>query len=41
MVTCVGGKDKVLLSPILDWTEKDVWTFLNEVVKVPALRDIR
>lgn len=35
MVTCVGGKDKVLLSPILDWTEKDVWTYLNEVVKVP------
>ena len=35
MVTCVDGKDKVLLSPILDWTEKDVWTFLNEVVKVP------
>lgn len=30
MVTCVGGKDKVLVSPILDWTEKDVWEFLNE-----------
>lgn len=30
MVTCVGGKDKILLSPFLDWTEADVWEFLNE-----------
>lgn len=30
MVTCVGGKDKILLSPLLDWTESDVWGFLNE-----------
>ena len=29
MVTCVGGKDKVLVSPILDWTEKEVWEFLQ------------
>lgn len=29
MVTCVGGKDKVLVSPILNWTEQDVWEFLN------------
>lgn len=29
MVTCVGGKDKILLSPLLDWTEADVWSFLN------------
>lgn len=28
MVTCVGGKDKILVSPILEWTEKDVWEFL-------------
>lgn len=35
MVTCVGGKDKILVSPILYWTERDVWEFLNEVVKVP------
>lgn len=25
MVTCVGGKDKILVSPILYWTERDVW----------------
>lgn len=29
MVTCVGGKDKVLVLPILEWTERDVWEFLN------------
>lgn len=29
MVSCVGGKDKVLVSPILDWTERDVWELLN------------
>lgn len=29
MVTCVGGKDKILVSPILYWTERDVWDFLN------------
>lgn len=35
MVTCVKGKDKIMVSPILDWTDKDVWEFLNDVVKVP------
>ena len=35
MVTCVKGKDKIMVSPILDWTERDVWEFLNDVVKVP------
>lgn len=29
MVTCVGGKDKILVSPIIHWSEKDVWKFLN------------
>lgn len=29
MVACVGGKDKILLSPILYWTAWDVWEFLN------------
>lgn len=29
MVTCVGGKDKILVSPIIHWTEKDVWEFLS------------
>ena len=29
MVTCVGGKDKILVSPIIHWTKRDVWEFLN------------
>ena len=29
MVTCVGGKDKILVSPIIHWTDRDVWQFLN------------
>lgn len=28
-VHCVGNKDKVIINPILDWTEADVWGFLN------------
>lgn len=34
MVSCVGGKDKILVSPIIYWTEKDVWEFLN-AQKIP------
>lgn len=34
MVTCVGGKDKILVSPIIYWTERDVWEFLNSI-KIP------
>lgn len=29
MVTCVGGKDSILVSPIIRWNENDVWDFLN------------
>lgn len=29
MVSCVGGKDKILVSPIIHWTESDVWEFIN------------
>ena len=25
----------IIVSPIIDWTKKDVWEFLNNVVKVP------
>lgn len=34
-VRCINGKDSILISPIFEWTEKDVWTFLNDVVRVP------
>ena len=26
---------KMLLNPIVDWTDEEVWEFLNEIVKVP------
>lgn len=34
-VRCINGQDSILISPIFKWTEKDVWYFLNEVVRVP------
>lgn len=27
---CIKGKDKLIINPILQWTEKDVWQFLSE-----------
>lgn len=33
-VQCVRGKDKLVVNPIIDWTEEDVWYFLNEVARV-------
>ena len=33
-VQCVKGKDKIITNPIIEWSEADVWHFLNEVVKV-------
>ena len=32
---CIHGKESLLVSPIIYWTEQDVWEFLNEVVRVP------
>ena len=35
-VQCFGnGKEKITVNPILDWTETDVWQYLNDVVNVP------
>lgn len=34
-VRCINGNDSILISPIFEWSEQDVWYFLNEVVKVP------
>lgn len=35
---CIGGKDKIIVNPIIDWTDRDVWEFLNKVAKVPHCR---
>lgn len=32
---CIHGKESLLVSPIIYWTEQDIWEFLNEVVRVP------
>lgn len=32
---CIGGKDKIIINPIIQWTYRDVWEFLNNVVNVP------
>lgn len=34
VVKCINGKDSILISPIFEWTERDVWYFLNNVIKV-------
>lgn len=34
-VMCIHGKESLLISPIIDWTDADVWEFLNKVVMVP------
>lgn len=31
---CIHGKESLLISPIIHWTERDVWEFLNQVVQV-------
>ena len=31
---CIHGKESLLISPIIHWTEQDVWDFLNDVVRV-------
>lgn len=33
-VRCVIGKDKIIINPIIDWTDGDVWDFLDNVAKV-------
>lgn len=34
-VRCINGKDSILVSPIFEWSEQDVWFFLDNIVKVP------
>lgn len=34
-VGCIRGKESLLISPIIYWTDTDVWEFLDNVVRVP------
>lgn len=41
-VSCVIGKDRIVINPLIEWSEDDVWYFLDEIVKAPhcSLYDI-
>lgn len=34
-VRCINGKDSIIISPTFNWTQKDVWYFLNNIIKAP------
>lgn len=34
-VRCINGKESILISPIIEWTDEEVWFFLNNVIKAP------
>lgn len=34
-VACISGQDKVIVNPIIEWLDADVWEFLNKVMEVP------
>lgn len=34
-VRCINGKDSILISPIIEWTDEEVWYFLNNIIKAP------
>ena len=34
-IRCINGKDSIIISPIFSWTQKDVWYFLNNIIKAP------
>lgn len=37
-IVCVNGKDKILFSPLLDWTDNNIWRYIHEnKLEVPEL----
>ena len=34
-IRCINGKDSILMSPIFQWTERDVWYFLDNIIHAP------
>lgn len=32
---CIKGKDKIIINPIIDWTDNDVWSFIRDYLQVP------
>lgn len=39
---CIKGKDKLIINPIIDWTDNDVWSFIRNYLHLPycSLYDI-
>jgi phosphoadenosine phosphosulfate reductase len=35
MIHCISGKDQIIISPIIEWSDEEVWEFLDKVVCVP------
>lgn len=34
-VRCINGKDSIIVNPLIEWRDADVWNFLNKIVEVP------
>ena len=34
-IRCINGKDSIIVNPMLEWTDANVWEFLNDVCEVP------
>ena len=34
-IRCINGKDSIIVNPMVEWLDCDVWDFLNKVVEVP------
>ena len=34
-IRCINGKDSIIINPIIEWRDADVWQFLNKVMEVP------
>lgn len=34
-IRCINGKDSIIVNPMTEWLDCDVWDFLNKVVEVP------
>ena len=32
---CINGKDKLVVNPIIEWTDSDVWSFIKNRLKIP------
>lgn len=31
---CIKGKDSIIINPLIDWTDNDVWSFIRDYLKI-------